>query len=396
MREGRRASAPRRHAGPPAHPRRSAVFSGPRPSGADLLVRARRRLARLANPRSLPRQAVALLWLTALALVISVASVSSPEWVPASSMVVVLLLGGFFLRLRGMLLLFLVAASGLMWTQSRRDYPFQVVPGVVLVMGVIAVLVLLWVRSRERLGLQGIRGDTMLADLRDALADLGTVPPLPAGWHLEIESRAAFGDSFSGDFVVTSRLDLDGSPNLQVALVDVSGKGEQAGSRSLLLSGALGGLLGAVPADEFLAIANRYLLRQDWAEGFATASHLSVDVGTGAFSVGSAGHPPAATGARGRTWHLLDGDHGPALGLLPDVAFPAAAGHLGSGEAMVLYTDGLVETPDLELADGIDTLVALVCAEGVDGFSAGAAARVVDALGASDTDDRTLVLLWRD
>lgn len=360
-------------------------------------MRARRRFSRLANPRSLPRQAVALLWLTALALAVSVGSVASPEWVPASSMVVVLLLGGFFLRLRGMLLLFLVAACGLLWIQSRREAPFQVVPGVAVVMGVIGLLVALWVRSRERLGLQGIRGDTMLADLRDALAGLGTVPPLPAGWHLEIVSRAAFGDSFSGDFVVTSRVDDEhGSPHLQVALVDVSGKGEQAGSRSLLLSGALGGLLGAVPAHDLLASANRYLLRQDWVEGFATASHLSVDVATGAFSVGSAGHPPAATGARGRTWHLLDGDHGPALGLLADVAFPANAGHLGAGEAMVLYTDGLVETPDLELAEGIDTLVALVCAEGVDGFSAGAAGRVVDALGASDTDDRTLVLLWRD
>ena len=386
--------APRRRAGPPAHPRRSAVSA--RPRGADLLVRARRRLARIANPRSLPRQAVALLWLTALTLVVSVASARFPVWVPASSMVVVLLLGGFFLRLRGMLLLFLVAASGLLWIQSVRPDPFRVVPGVAVLVGVIALLVVLWVRSRERLGLQGIRGDTMLADLRDALADLGTVPPLPVGWHLEIESRAAFGDSFSGDFVVTSRVEDGRDPCLQVALVDVSGKGEQAGSRSLLLSGALGGLLGAVPARDLLASANRYLLRQDWAEGFATASHLVVDLATGAFSVGSAGHPPAATGARGRTWHLLDGDHGPALGLLPDVGFPVTPGHLGSGEAMVLYTDGLVETPDLELADGIDTLVALVCAEGVDGFTPGAAARVVDALGAADTDDRTLVLLWRD
>lgn len=386
--EGTRVGAPRRRAAVP--PRRS------RPARADLASRVRRRLRLITSPRSLPRQAVALLWLTALALVISVASVRSPDWVPASSMVVVLLLGGFFLRLRGMLLLFLVAASGLLWIQSVREDPFRVVPGVAVVMGVIGLLVVLWVRSRERLGLQGIRGDTMLADLRDALAGLGTVPPLPTGWHLEIESRAAFGDSFSGDFVVTSRVDDGEHPALQVALVDVSGKGEQAGSRSLLLSGALGGLLGAVPAVDFLGIANRYLLRQDWDEGFATASHLCVDLGTGAFRVGSAGHPPAATGARGRTWHLLDGDHGPALGLLPDVGFPGNLGHLGSGEAMVLYTDGLVETPDLELADGIATLVALVSSEGADGFTAGAAARVVDALGASDTDDRTLVLLWRD
>ena len=34
---------------------------------------------------------------------------------------------------------------------------------------------------------------------------------------------------------------------LEIALVDVSGKGTRAGTRSLLLSGALGGLLGADP-----------------------------------------------------------------------------------------------------------------------------------------------------
>ena len=61
-------------------------------------------------------------------------------------------------------------------------------------------------------------------------------------------------------------------------MVDVSGKGEEAGTRALLLSGAFGGLLGALPPAEFLPAANDYLLRQDWDEGFATAVHLSLDL----------------------------------------------------------------------------------------------------------------------
>lgn len=401
-------------------PRRTPDDTGVR--RADRLVRLRRRVDRFVRPRTVPRQALALLWLTALTLLLSGLSAQYPAWVPASSMIIVILLGGFLLRLRGMLLLYVVAAAGLLWVQSERDPPFQVVPGTAVVIAVIATLVALWVRSREPLGLQGTRGDVMLVNLRDALAGLGAVPAMPPGWHLEVELRPAHGDSFSGDLVVTyagDALDVDeaaagassvvgapapeplvGAPpagrRLELVLVDVSGSGEQAGARSLSLSGALGGLLGAVPPARFLPMANRYLMRQDWHEGFATAVHVAVDLTTGEYRVASAGHPPAGTGVRGRPWRLLDGEHGPALGLLPSPEFPGTVGHLGSGEALVLYTDGLVETPGGDLAEGIDTLVSQVSAEGGKGFASGAAARVVEALDAPENDDRTLLLLWRD
>ena len=67
----------------------------------------------------------------------------------------------------------------------------------------------------------------------------------------------------------------------EVVLVDVSGKGVQAGTRSLLLSGALGGLLGEQEPNRFLTAANNYLLRQNWDEGFATAVGIDVDIRSG-------------------------------------------------------------------------------------------------------------------
>ena len=70
------------------------------------------------------------------------------------------------------------------------------------------------------------------------------MPALPEGWSAEVVLRSAGGASFSGDFLVATRSD-DGS-QLEVALVDVSGKGVDAGTRALLLSGAFGGLLGSV------------------------------------------------------------------------------------------------------------------------------------------------------
>ena len=97
-------------------------------------------------------------------------------------------------------------------------------------------------RSRGRLGVQGTRGDSMLVDLRDRLTAQGEMPALPEGWSAEVVLRSAGGASFSGDFLVATRSD-DGQ-TLEVALVDVSGKGVDAGTRALLLSGAFGGLLG--------------------------------------------------------------------------------------------------------------------------------------------------------
>ncbi|CAM5256954.1 Serine/threonine-protein phosphatase OS=Streptomyces tendae OX=1932 GN=GUR47_09310 PE=4 SV=1 [Streptomyces tendae] len=91
-------------------------------------------------------------------------------------------------------------------------------------------------------------------------------------------------------------------------LTDVSGKGMDAASRALLLSGAFGGLLGSLPPHAFLPAANGYLLRQDWDEGFATSIHLVLDLDSGDYELYSAGHPawasssaraPAA-GRRGR------------------------------------------------------------------------------------------------
>ena len=62
------------------------------------------------------------------------------------------------------------------------------------------------------------------------------------------------------------------------AVVDVSGKGDRAGTRALLLAGAMGGLVTALEPAEFLPATNAYLINHPWQDGFATAIHLSVDL----------------------------------------------------------------------------------------------------------------------
>jgi Stage II sporulation protein E (SpoIIE) len=341
----------------------------------------------------LPSQAFQLLGFTALAVVFGAVSLNFPGWVPATSATVVIMLGGFLLRVRALVLLYLVVGAVLFFL-IIHGHP-RPSPGQIIVVGITALLVLGFVSSRERLGVQGMLGESMLVDLRDRLRAQGRIPPLPRQWQVGTELRAAYGDSFSGDFLVATR-STDGDL-LEMALVDVSGKGQAAGARALLLSGAFGGLLGAMEVEEFLPAANAYLLRQRWDEGFATAAYLCVELDTGRFRLASAGHPPAAHFHAGSgRWEVVSGEHGPALGIIENPDFPAHVGVLRRGDALLMYTDGLVETPGGDLTLGIDRLIGqaekLV---GRGGFRGGAE-RIVDGTRTGENDDRALVILWRE
>jgi hypothetical protein len=279
------------------------------------------------------------------------------------------------------LLLFLLPADGLM---SLRLGSLAVVFATALVM--------LWnSRSRTELGVAGSRGESMLIDLRDRLLSQGELPALPRQWYAEAVMRSAGGASFAGDFMVAAK--RPGSDVLEVAVVDVSGKGLGAGTRALLLSGAFGGLLGSVPPEQFLPAANQYLLRQEWGEGFATAVYLVLDLGSGEFEIRTAGHPPAARLQAGSGRWLVQPSEGPVLGVLQQAEFVAARGRLQPGDVLLLYTDGLVETPQRDIMLGIDKLLGEAELMATRGFDRGAS-RLVDRI-ASKNDDRALVLLHR-
>ncbi len=155
--------------------------------------------------------------------------------------------------------------------------------------------------------------------------------------------RPAGGQSFSGDFVVAAR--TNGGRTLEVVLTDVSGKGMDAGSRALLLSGAFGGLLGSLPPHAFLPAANGYLLRQDWDEGFATSIHLVLDLESGDYELFSAGHPPALQLSAGTGRWEEKAAEGPLLGVYDGAQFDPVKGTLRPGDVLMLFTDGLVERP---------------------------------------------------
>ena len=229
----------------------------------------------------------------------------------------------------------------------------------------------------------------MFVDLRDRILRQGGIPALPDEWYAAAELRSAGGTPFAGDFVVTSRV----GNRLDVAVVDVSGKGQAAGTRALLLSGAIGGLLSALPPGDFLAGANTFLLRQDWDEGFATAIHLSLDLDTGRYDLRSAGHPPAALRHAGSgRWEVLETE-GPILGLIDGADFAATSGEMRHGDALLLYTDGMVETRTRDIGSGIDKMLGQA-ERLLRGQFEGGAERLIDSLG-SRSDDRALLLVHR-
>jgi Stage II sporulation protein E (SpoIIE) len=342
--------------------------------------------------RDPPPEPVALLGLVALALLLDVAgTVYGAAWVPAATQVVPLLGGGLLLNRRRMRRLTAVVVLCVGYDLLRFGLD-DVRAGALVALVVTGLVSYEFARSREETGLAGLSGESVIVELRQRLLLQGTVPPLPAGWHAEAVVKPAGGGPFGGDFVVSTV--SDAGHRLEVALVDVSGKGVDAGTRALLLSGALGGLLGQSSPSGFLPAANAYLVRQAWDEGFATAVHLVVDLGTGGWTLESAGHPPVACFDAGSgRWSLVEAE-GVALGLLPDVEYAPVSGRLDPGDALLLYTDGLVEVSGRDLAVGIDKLLGeaerLVAA----GF-AGGGELLVDRVAPTSSDDRGLVLLWR-
>ncbi|MDX6213640.1 MAG: hypothetical protein QOF82_2727 [Frankiales bacterium] len=333
-----------------------------------------------------------LVGLVAVVAAIGLASwLLGPTRVPISVLLLPIMVGALTLSVRGVgVLLVAVAVVAALQVGSLGFSTSRLVA--LIVVAVVGALAGYVAAARQRVGGLGLRGESMLLELRDALEEQGRLPSLPSGWRHEMRLESAGGASFGGDFVVSS-LSADGC-TLEVAVVDVSGKGIDAGTRALLCSGALSALLGAVPPEEFLPAANNYLLRQAWDEGFATAVHLVLDLRSGAYTIDSAGHPPAVQFVAGSgRWEVAEVD-GIALGLMAPVSYDRLDGRLGPGDALLLYTDGVVELPGRDLALGIDKLVGEAERLIGRGF-AGGAQRLLTAMRSGASDDRALLLLWR-
>lgn len=336
---------------------------------------------------------VASLLAVASVLMFAVAFVS-PITLPVSVFAIPLLIGGLTMHMRPLAWLVVVevvlVAMSLVFATRATSWVFQQAVNLTVVT-VVAIIVLV-VAAGNRSGLLGRLGESMLMELNERLRAQGAVPPLPEGWSAESVFRSAGGAKFAGDFCV-AHLYEDGA-TLEIVLVDVSGKGVGAGTKSLQFSGALGGLIGTMAPVELFDAANEFLLRQDWVFSFATAVDVRVDLRTGAFLITSAGHPPVLRWNRvWSTWDL-DSAQGIALGIVKDPQFRQSKGTIAPGEALMLYTDGVVESREHDVEAGVEFLRTSAARSVRDGFS-GAAGRIADSI-EGDDDDRAVLILHRE
>jgi hypothetical protein len=310
--------------------------------------------------------------------------------VPVSLWFLFLMLGTMLLRFGPLLLLVVVLIGVAILTSSETGFQAASRTAALLIFAV-AVILSIYQASKQRSGLPMALSEAVLTQLRDRLQRQGVVPPLPAGWRSESATITANGPSYAGDFLVA---DLREGRWLEMALVDVCGKGTAVGPQALQFAGALGGLIGALPPAELMSAANHFLLRQESDESLATAVHVKIDLVTGDYTLTSAGHPPALHWRLGQRGWAIDNARGMALGVIDEADFTPSTGRLRPGEALLFYTDGVIERNDRDLDDGIDWLrdeaLKVVDARGFSGMPK----RVLKKVPRGD-DDRAMLLLER-
>jgi len=332
----------------------------------------------------------ALVFLALLTLAGTLIGLLSPDFAPSTVLLLPMFMGSLWLGPRSLpWFVVFVCACFCVLLIDQPVVSLRTVARAVVTF-TIALLIMVTSFRRSRLGVSGPRSESMFVDLRDRISKQGNLPDLPQAWLVESYAKSAGGTSFAGDFIVARRSEDD---KLDMVVVDVSGKGVEAGSRALFLSGAFNGIVSALPGDRFLPAANHYLLGQNWGEGFATAIHLHLDLASGDFELRKAGHPPAVwLHAGSGRWNVINSD-GPILGLIQDAEFDCVRGRLAPGDGLLLFTDGLVETAQRDISLGLDKLAGLGERLIQRGFDGGAKI-LVDSMEQTD-DDRALVLVHR-
>lgn len=228
--------------------------------------------------------------------------------------------------------------------------------------------------------------------------------PAAAGW--QIAARFEPARQVAGDFYDAFELPAAGRIGLVVA--DVCDKGVGAALfmalfRTLLRATATGDPSGFADAasglERAVRLTNDYIARTHGRSNmFATLFFGVLDCATGSLFYVNGGHEaPVLFGPGGAASRLPP--TGPAVGMMPDMAFEVRQARLAPGEGLLLFTDGVTEARDERgafygeerllavLADPTSSAGALL-----DAIEASVAAHVG---GAEQSDDRTLLAVRR-
>ena len=224
----------------------------------------------------------------------------------------------------------------------------------------IILLVLLVLELADRVGLK--RDLEIARDIQRML--LPEKPPTVPGLDIAFATKAA--NTVAGDYYDAFLRTNSDDTRLLLIVADVAGKGIPAG---LLMASVQTGFhtLAAdpVPLVELAARLNRSMwLRSGGGRHLITAFVAELDTSTRSLTWVNAGHnPPILLRSGGALQHLEEG--GLPLGAFPLSSYQSGCTELRSGDALYIYTDGVVEALDESGAEyGEDRLAKLVAAFG--------------------------------
>jgi sigma-B regulation protein RsbU (phosphoserine phosphatase) len=222
------------------------------------------------------------------------------------------------------------------------------------------LLVLLVLELADRVGLK--RDLEIARDIQRML--LPEKPPTLPGLDIAFATKAA--NTVAGDYYDAFLRPNTDDARLLLIVADVAGKGIPAG---LLMAAVQTGFhtLAAdpVPLVELAARLNRSMcLRSGGGRHLITAFLAELDTSTRSLAWVNAGHnPPILLRSGGALEHLEEG--GLPLGAFPASRYQSGCTELRSGDALYIYTDGVVEALDESGAEyGEDRLATQVAAFG--------------------------------
>lgn len=200
--------------------------------------------------------------------------------------------------------------------------------------------------------------------LQRALLPQGT--PEVCGAHIATTYRAASAESeIGGDWfsVVATAPD-----RLAFAVGDISGHGIDTVADMARARFTLRAFLaeGASPADALARVAAQFAANDDWR--IATAVAATLDTTTGELVVCSAGHPPPLIISGHGGAEFVGLEPSPPLGLVA-TTYEETRSHLGVGDTLLMFTDGLVERRGEAIDAGLRRLqdrAALVASTAID------------------------------
>src|SRR6202030_4446361 len=138
--------------------------------------------------------------LSVAVIAISVAAVHvSVWWFSPGVMILPILAGGLLMWPRS-LRIFLAVVAGALICDAVKG---KAGAGIVATIALTAVFADVLARTRKKLGVQGLRGDRMLLELRDRIQAQAKLPVLGEGWGSAVVLRPAGRSSFGGPHSVS-------------------------------------------------------------------------------------------------------------------------------------------------------------------------------------------------